>query len=594
MSRKKPASPSSSAAKSRAEKRSRRDDSNDTALEPARPLVSEGAVREIVESVVIAFVLAFLFRTFEAEAFVIPTGSMAPTLMGRHKDLTCPQCGYPFQVSASDEVDSRSGRANGNEVIGCTCPMCRYQLRLDRGGPKGETYPSYKGDRILVGKFPYEFKDPSRWDVAVFKYPGEAQTNFIKRMVGLPRESIRLKYGDVFVRHDGDDHYTIARKPPRKLLAMLQPVYDNDYRLPKLDKLGWPPRWAPAAVTEPGTGGQWEPLDEGRAFSTDGSADETVWLHYRHIVPSYDDWQRFLADVPASERPKAQLISDFLAYNTDILGFPYQSDIAPDAKKLGLHWVGDLAIELEVEVLSDSGEVFVELVEGGRIFQCRFDVATGEATLGIDGLDDFHPAAQTKLRGKGSHRVRFSNVDDELLLWIDGSVVEFDSPTTYEPLGNIRPDASDLRPARIGSLGAAVKVSYLRLFRDIYYIAQELYHGRFNGDSITDFDPNHFPYSYPLSRHRVARFLSSPEEWDAFEFRRGVEFQLDADQFLVLGDNSAESKDSRLWGEEYYVKRELLIGKAFFIYWPHSFNRIPGTQVPMPFFPNFPRMGFVR
>ena len=55
----------------------------------------------------IAFILAFLFRTFEAEAFVIPTGSMAPTLMGRHKDLKCEKCGYPYQVSASEEVDSR-------------------------------------------------------------------------------------------------------------------------------------------------------------------------------------------------------------------------------------------------------------------------------------------------------------------------------------------------------------------------------------------------------------------------------------------------------------------------------------------------------
>ena len=60
---------------------------------PPRPRANtSAAMREIVESVVIAFVLAFLFRTFEAEAFVIPTGSMAPTLMGRHKDLICEEC----------------------------------------------------------------------------------------------------------------------------------------------------------------------------------------------------------------------------------------------------------------------------------------------------------------------------------------------------------------------------------------------------------------------------------------------------------------------------------------------------------------------
>ena len=64
--------------------------------------------RETVESVVIAFTLALLFRAFEAEAFVIPTGSMAPTLMGRHKDLACESCGRDFRVGCSAEEDDQS------------------------------------------------------------------------------------------------------------------------------------------------------------------------------------------------------------------------------------------------------------------------------------------------------------------------------------------------------------------------------------------------------------------------------------------------------------------------------------------------------
>jgi hypothetical protein len=64
--------------------------------------------RETVESVVIAFTLALLFRAFEAEAFVIPTGSMAPTLMGRHKDLVCESCGRDFRVGCSAEEDDQS------------------------------------------------------------------------------------------------------------------------------------------------------------------------------------------------------------------------------------------------------------------------------------------------------------------------------------------------------------------------------------------------------------------------------------------------------------------------------------------------------
>jgi signal peptidase I len=62
-----------------------------------------GNGRETVESIVVAFTLALLFRAFEAEAFVIPTGSMAPTLMGRHKDLVCESCGLDFRVGASAE-----------------------------------------------------------------------------------------------------------------------------------------------------------------------------------------------------------------------------------------------------------------------------------------------------------------------------------------------------------------------------------------------------------------------------------------------------------------------------------------------------------
>src|SRR6478609_3035539 len=103
----------------------------------ATPKVESHAIRETVESIVIAFVLAFLFRTFEAEAFVIPTGSMAPTLQGRHKDILCPQCGYSYRVSASAEVDNHTGaRIAGCYVDEATCPMCNYKLHINPEDPK--------------------------------------------------------------------------------------------------------------------------------------------------------------------------------------------------------------------------------------------------------------------------------------------------------------------------------------------------------------------------------------------------------------------------------------------------------------------------
>ena len=72
----------------------------DKKAESDQPIDSK---RETIESVAMAIILAFIFRAFIVEAFVIPTGSMASTLQGRHMDLDCPQCGYRYQAGASSE-----------------------------------------------------------------------------------------------------------------------------------------------------------------------------------------------------------------------------------------------------------------------------------------------------------------------------------------------------------------------------------------------------------------------------------------------------------------------------------------------------------
>ena len=504
-------------------------------------------IREVIESIVIAFVLAFLFRTFEAEAFVIPTGSMAPTLMGRHKDLSCEECGYPFRVSASDEIDSHTNRPTGKHVVACVCPNCRHTMHLNPDS-NGKTHRSYKGDRILVGKFPYRFADPERWDVAVFKYPGGASTNFIKRIVGLPGETIRISHGDLFTRRNEEDGWEIARKSLAKVRAMMQTVYDNDYVRDEIVKGTWPARWSPRTASPGDTTSGWVVSEDHNSFETDGSTPSETWLGYRHLLPSSKAWP--------------ELITDFSAYNTDIVS-PDSPPLHPG--KMGLHWVGDLAVECQIEVKGETGEAVLELVEGGWRFGCRIDVASGAATLSIDGLDGFRPTAKTSVSKPGSYRVFFANVDDQLLLSINGREVSFDSPTTYDSLNNTRYTDDDLEPVWIGSNGAAIKISHLKVCRDIYYIAERSNGAYFSNGPIAD--------------------------------RSYAEFPLAEGQFLVLGDNSAESKDSRLWeaeGIKHYVSRELLIGKALVIYWPHSLDRIPGTNIPIRFFPNFWRMWFVR
>ena len=558
------------------------------------------ATRESIESVIVAFVLAFLFRTFAAEAFVIPTGSMAPTLMGAHKDLLCPECGYRYQAGASSESEDvaqqRGLKRPVVPIAAVTCPLCRYVTSVDPRTAAGREYPTYGGDRILVSKFNLEFDEPRRWDVTVFKYPGEAQTNYIKRLVGLPCETVRIWHGDLYFKGEGQDEFRFDRREPTRLRAMAQIVYDNDCVGDSMTEAGWPLRWAPQNVAESPTrdAAAWTSDDGGRSYQIDPASDQPQWLVYRHYVPSVSDWRLLKRGrLPEDFRATPMLITDFVAYNTSV----HDDDQPPGPQQIGMHWVGDLMIECQLDVMKAEGKVHLDLIKGGRHFRATIDTATGDAQLSIPGLDQFQPRARTIVRGPGSYHLTLANFDRQLVLWVNGTPISFDAPTTYEPLDNDRPQSSaedpgDLEPAGIASEGAGARVSHLRLLRDIYYIATS------GGLWVADYD-SAAPVFAGMSYDKLFEFWSTPALWNKsrgnlFDERREALFPLAADQFFVLGDNSPLSQDARLWSGERYVARDLLVGKAIFIFWPHSFDKFPGTNIPFPFFPNFARMRFIR
>jgi len=107
-------------------------------------------VREWVESIVIAFILAMVVRTFIVQAFKIPTGSMEPTLK--------------------------------------------------------------PGDRILVNKFIYRFKEPERGDVIVFRYPLDPKRDFIKRLIAKPGEIVKIENGYIYINGEKIDNHPIIKQ----------------------------------------------------------------------------------------------------------------------------------------------------------------------------------------------------------------------------------------------------------------------------------------------------------------------------------------------------------------------------------------------
>ncbi len=767
--------------------------------------------REIVESVAVALVIAFLFRTFIAEMFMIPTGSMAPTLAGRHKDFPCPKCGHEYQVGASVELRSYEN------VVQATCENCGYTVNFQDALSHGKKYPSYSGDRIVVGKYPYRLTAPQRWDVAVFLCPGNASQNYIKRVTGLPGETLKIWGGDIFIsphdpqsRDPSEKLFRIARKPAEKILATMLSVYDNDCQSEDLRKSGWPARWSSShPVLNFGGGMQvgeappaeesslkWVESADGKSFVFTPAEGETNFaqLEYRHYLPRFTDWLR-VKPAPGRQAASPRLITDMVSYNTareqDLtpkkngngsVEKPEVFTLPPDIGRYGLHWVGDLILECQVDVLARSpGAKFrIWLTKGGHRFSCDINLETGEAELSIpsvpdqgdvpisgmpgkmaqlirpqwtaenaqqqqeslavhaflsgrsdasrlretlaetsvgntrdavkdaifgkisvvDGLrelrearvqtvskpqfaEDLSPAAasgmtaddekysgvvdfpppprfmgiqeaiipseipvrdvktgredtlvvdrkyefpvyeyvapqvgaqaavpqaprptktdatadgeageiadgefyspsgQTPMNGVSTYHVRFANVDNQLHLWVNEKLITFDKPTAYRDLRIVQPVAEDLRPVVMEACCAKMRVSHIKIFRDIYYIAAQ------GKGELMDF-PSLSAIFYEaglVHDQQQWEFYCNPKYWKAFQTRRSTEYRLESGQYFMMGDNSAASSDCRIWGPTKYVREDLLIGEAYYVYWPHPWNG---------FIPNFPNMRKIR
>jgi len=574
--------------------------------------------RETVEALVVAFILALLVRGFEAEAFVIPTGSMAPTLMGRHKQVACDQCGYVFTVNASEEDDGGRGvpqfrRSEARPwVVAGTCENCRHQVKL-------ADEPTFNGDRILVMKFPYDMPSlpgsskPERWDVVVFRYPEEPEVSYIKRLVGLPGEVIRIHFGDIHVKEPGASDFHLARRPLRHQQAMQMMVYDDRYQPKALkDRPEWR-RWtsrSDAAWTETPAAKH----GESSVFKVDAPLGQTADLRYRNLVPDPEQWQAILNNEPMLRGPRPSLITDFYSYNTNVTVNGDSPNVSEgqlrsaDGDRSIQHWVGDLTLSAKLEVMKPGGVVRLELVEGGVSNRCEIDLSSGVATL-FHG-DESLGQRVTGINGKGTYELTFANVDDRLTLLVDDRPLFDDGLTFGDKSTAVRnaPTEADLSPAAVSATGASVAVSDLVLKRDIYYTQ---YPGRSDYSSSWE-------HPVPGSTVEFLDLLSDPARFAELGNIKWQDYPIGANRYMMLGDNSPRSKDGRGWANldrldpnnpdsggwdtsnrEYWeVPRSLLTGKAFYVYWPHGVPFPPAfhltRDIRVPFRPYFERMKWIR
>jgi signal peptidase I len=140
----------------------------------------KSTVREYFESVIIAVILALFIRTFVVQAFKIPTGSM-----------------------------------ENNLLIGDHLLVNKFVV-----GPTASAV-----ERALLPVRPIK-----RGDVIVFKYPEEPSRDFIKRVIGLPGETLELRDKKVSVNGQPlDEPYVHFLEPPG-ISSEFREITSNDVR----------------------------------------------------------------------------------------------------------------------------------------------------------------------------------------------------------------------------------------------------------------------------------------------------------------------------------------------------------------------------
>lgn len=157
---------------------------------------------------------AFAIRATVFEAFVVPAGSMAPTVIGDHAAAICPACSFAHVIGLSSHSTGNSRDDGGGPQLGITCPNCLtpHQLPAD--------VKSARGDRLLVDKT----ITPQRWDLAAFEHE-ESSTIYLKRLIGLPGERLEIAGGEIMI--DG----VVLRKPHDQPDLLWLPVHDSRYAL---------------------------------------------------------------------------------------------------------------------------------------------------------------------------------------------------------------------------------------------------------------------------------------------------------------------------------------------------------------------------
>ena len=345
----------------------------------------------------------------------IVSGSMANRLIGEHFTVPCADCGdvFRFGVESPPPTDC------------AVCPNCGYAQNSVRAEWRG------RGDRVFIDRAAYWLGTPQRFDLVAFRDPRLPVRLVVKRVLGLPGESISIRHGDLYVNG------SLLRKSLSDFRRCAVPVFDQG-KLPKIDG-NLPARWRADANhsgwASLGSGFSFTP-QTAQSFSTETTAGD--WLTYHH-------WRCYANPHPRSaEAP----VSDNYGYN--------------QGESRELRELSDLVLSCTVRIPS-HGELMFRIHDGRNWCSARINVQTHQ--IEVTHADRKLTSVNFSTTRSEGNKIEFGLFDRQIVLGLDGeerirqSYDPGDSP--FEPIA---------QPISVGGFATPLEVSDLLVWRDIHYL----------------------------------------------------------------------------------------------------------------------------
>ena len=456
----------------------------------------------LMEWLVVAFILALLFMTFAMQAFQIPTGSMAETLRGVHYQVRCFRCGHAFDV--------------GNDAVSYSraqCPNCGYIQ------PSHALGPEKNGDRIFVLKSIYQFFEPKRWDVVVFKNPTNPADNYIKRLIALPEETMQLINGDVYINGK------IVRKPANVQKELWMPIFLQDYQ----------PLEAEKHFNEQISEGQ-DRNNKIWKFPFRNEPNSLWQLDNKTVLKLNERVGKRHTLVYASDNP-----NDFRAF------YGYNESSGYSFKPI----VSDLMINFYARCDSESGYVGASLEKYGVHYSARveFDGAMiFTKTVNGETTQLRPPMLTGGIKPRKFEQFEFANVDQLLVFRWGDKRFSFDLSKDQEFAAI---DGYSEKPPVVKIFASGpTQIQHIGLYRDIFYMGEE---------------------SISLRATKEKPFTLSKDEF--FVCGDNSNNSLDSRFWSSPGLNNTEPPY-----REGIVPRDYMMGKAVMIYWSQAFR--PADNLP--------------